>query len=144
MEEDEYEFMFSLEFDLYPDEGIDLEAVKLFQERITGEYWSLSKSGEIIDIHFDNLLEISLVVNTRDPRTVWSLNLLPRFFAKELSRKEKSLWQIEVYHHEHKETDRVILIEDRVHLQEYHKFWMAHVHSFRNLIKDVGKIRIRG
>jgi len=135
------EFMFNLDFDLYPDKGINSKVVDLFRERVCSEHWSLTQNGEIIPMCFEGLPEINFVVNTRNKRTRWSLNLLPRFFANTLSRKEKSLWQIEVYFHLHKETDRIILVDDRVHLEQYYLFWKAQLASLRNLLLDVEKLK---
>ena len=63
------DFLFGLDFDLYPDEDVSLEAIKLFQEKVEGYHWALSQSGEIVRAHFKDLPNMSFIVNTRDEQT---------------------------------------------------------------------------
>lgn len=137
-------FLFNLKFQLYPYEDVDSEAISLFYERVEARRWSLFQDGQIINVEEDFgdlLLNKNMVVNTADEQTVWSLNLFPKLVAKDLSSDEKKVWQIEIYDQNDHDMERIILVDDRVHLESYYLAWKHRVMNFRTLMSDVENLR---
>jgi hypothetical protein len=134
-------FLFEVDFQLYPDPNIPISIRELFDKNVDRKYWSVSQTGEIINIKFENIFKRNMVINTEDPLTIVSLNLLPKFFSGKLSKEEKKNWRIEVYHSQYQETDWIILVDDKIHLELFHKQWQNHLATFKELISEVEKIQ---
>jgi len=134
-------FMFEVDFHLYPSADIPMSIRELFDQRIDKRYWAVAQHGEIINVKFDKILKRNMVINTEDAQTISSLNLLPKFFSGKLSAEEKKVWRVEVYHHQYQETDWIILVDDKIHLERFYKSWQGHLATFKELISDIEKIQ---
>lgn len=134
-------FLFEVDFQLYPDPNISINIRELFDQRIDKRYWAVTQYGEIINVKFENIFKRNMVINTEDAQTIASLNLLPKFFSGKLSKEEKKTWRVEVYHPQFQETDWIILIDDKIHLELFYKAWQSHLATFKELVSDVEKIQ---
>lgn len=130
-------FLFEVDFNLFPHPDLPLDIRELFDQRIDKRYWAVAQYGEIINVKFENIFKRNMIINTEDAQTIYSLNLLPKFFSGRLSKEEKRSWRVEVYHHQYGETDWIILIDDKIHLELFYKSWQSHLATFKELISDV-------
>lgn len=138
-------FLFELCFHLFPHPEISREVTELFELKINSFIWSVSQDGNIISAKFDGFLGRNVLIDTEDEQTLRSLKLLPRFFARKLSTAEKKAWRLKVDYREFQETDKetdwVILIDDKIHLEKVYQSWQHMAVNFKDLMAEVEKIR---
>lgn len=134
-------FLFEVDFNLYPDQRVSVEARDSFEKNLDKYVWSVTQEGKIVNAKFKNFPRKDMVVNTEDERTVRSLNMLPKLFSRKLSEVEKKNWRIQVYYNKHDETDHIVIVNGELYLEDYYLSWQKEKKNSAALMQEVHKIQ---